>query len=117
MKSKTIAPFPHCGCQPGYVRKYGDDAGHHKSNPLQGMPITSHVPLPHLVADQRPQLVQVDDGLEILVLPDVKVPHTNLHQYSILELSDVRPSCMSIKNHRSRQHPPFQSNQDGTCQT
>jgi hypothetical protein len=32
----------------------------------------------HLVAEQGPELIQVDDGLEVLVLPDVEVPHADL---------------------------------------
>jgi hypothetical protein len=38
----------------------------------------------HLVPDQRPELVQVDDGAEVVVLPDVEVPHAHLRRRSPL---------------------------------
>ena len=31
------------------------------------------------MADQRPELVQIDDGLVVLVLSDVEVPHSHLY--------------------------------------
>ena len=46
----------------------------------------------HLIADQGPELVQVDDGLEVLVLPDVEVPHAHLQPGDTFlgcELSEV----------------------------
>ncbi len=32
----------------------------------------------YLMSNKGPELVQVDDGLEVLVLPDVEMPHSHL---------------------------------------
>ena len=36
----------------------------------------------YLVAYEGPELVQIDDGLVIMVLPDVEVSHSNLQKKS-----------------------------------
>lgn len=36
--------------------------------------------MPHLLAHQSPELVQVDDGAVVVVLLLVEVPHTNLQE-------------------------------------
>jgi hypothetical protein len=44
------------------------------------------------MADEGPELIQIDDGLVVLVLPNVEMPHSNLHNRpwseTVLSISD-----------------------------
>jgi len=50
----------------------------------------------YLVADKGPELVQVDDWLEVLVLPDVEMPHSNLQGPNNIEGHIV--DCVMFKS-------------------